>query len=162
MKRFFGKRRVTRTSPGGPSGQPFCRLGALVFQLNNSDKLYWASLWAPTRIAGCALSLWPNFHPLGKRFPRKAHPSVAEQHPHNHGGCAVTFTISFSLWTVFAEHSQSTPGSGLGRRQERMHPQSTDELSAQVALLQSPILPAVKTPYQLRSAATRRIQQKMT
>lgn len=113
MKRFFGKRRVTRTSPGGLKAQPFCRLGALVFQLNNSDKLYWASLWAPTRIAGCALSLWPNFHPLERRSLRKTHGSLAEHHTKNNGGCAATITISFSLCTVFAEHSKKTPGSGL-------------------------------------------------
>lgn len=57
MKRFFGKRRATRSALGELNTQPFGRLGALVFQLNNSDRLYWASLWAPTRIAGCALSL---------------------------------------------------------------------------------------------------------
>ena len=56
-------------------------------------------------------------------------------------------TISFSLWTVFAEHTQKTPGSSSGSCRERMHPQSTDELSAQVALLQSPILSAAETPY---------------
>ena len=56
MKRLFGKRRATRTSPGGPLAQPLCRLGALVFQLNNSDRLYWANPRVPTRIAGCALS----------------------------------------------------------------------------------------------------------
>jgi hypothetical protein len=39
MKQIFGKRRVTRTSPGGVKAQPFCRLGALVFQLNNSEKI---------------------------------------------------------------------------------------------------------------------------
>ena len=72
MKRFFGKRRATRMVPGGLKTQPFGRLGPLVFQLNNSDKLCWASLRAPTRIAGCALSLWPNSHPLGRRFPEKS------------------------------------------------------------------------------------------
>ena len=60
MKQFFGKRRATRTSLGESSTQPFGRLGALVFQLNNSDKLYWASLRAATRIAGCALSHRPT------------------------------------------------------------------------------------------------------
>jgi hypothetical protein len=160
MKRFFGKRRATRTSPGGLTGQPLCRLGALVFQLNNSDKLYWASPWAPTRIAGCALSLRADCHPLERRSLRKTHGSLAEQHTKNNGGCAATITISFSLGTVFAEPSQRTPGSGLSHRRERMHPQSTDELSAQVALLQSPILSAVKTSYHFPSAATRRTQSK--
>ena len=71
LKRFFGKRRATRSALGGLKTQPFGRLGALVFQLNNSDKLYWASLRAPTRIAGCALSLRLDCHPLGKRCLRK-------------------------------------------------------------------------------------------
>jgi len=56
-------------------------------------------------------------------------------------------TISFSLWTVFAEHTSKTPGSSLSSCRERMHPQSTDGLSAQVALLQSRYLltrPVVK------------------
>ena len=147
MKRFFGKRRATRTSPGGLTGQPFCRLGALVFQLNNADKLYWASPWASTRIAGCALSRWPNCHPLEKRSLRKTHGSLAEHHSKNNGGFAEIATISFSLCTVFAEPSKKTPGSGVCHGRDRMPPQSTDELSAQVALLQSPILSAVRAPY---------------
>jgi hypothetical protein len=44
MKRLFGKRRATRYFPGEPQAQPMCRLGALVFQLDNMKKLYWASL----------------------------------------------------------------------------------------------------------------------
>jgi len=55
-------------------------------------------------------------------------------------------TISFSLWTVLAEHSPKTPGSSKDSCRERMHPQSTDGLSAQVALLQSLILSAAGTP----------------
>jgi hypothetical protein len=54
--------------------------------------------------------------------------------------------MSFSLWTVFAKQSRKTPGPG-NRGQERMHPQSTDELSAPVALLQSRILSAVRPDY---------------
>ena len=96
MKRFFGKRRATRMVPGGLKTQPFGRLGPLVFQLNNSDKLCWASLRAPTRIAGCALSLWPNSHPLGRRFPRKISKLAAAPRCNN-GGFAEIFTISFSL-----------------------------------------------------------------
>ena len=155
MKRFFGKRRATRTSPGGLTGQPLCRLGALVFQLNNSDKLYWASPWAPTRIAGCALSLRADCHPLERRSLRKTHGSLAEQHPKNKGGCAATITISFSLGAVLAEHSKRTPGSGLSHHRERMHPQSTDELSAQVALLQSPILSPAAIHYRFDNAIAR-------
>jgi hypothetical protein len=56
-------------------------------------------------------------------------------------------TMSFSLWTVVAEHSHGNsrpqnlkPGVG-------MHPQSTDELSAPVALLQSRTLSAVQSVY---------------
>jgi hypothetical protein len=56
-------------------------------------------------------------------------------------------TISFSLWTVFAEPTPKTPGSSINSCRERMHPQSTDGLSAQVALLQSPILSAAPKHY---------------
>jgi hypothetical protein len=56
-------------------------------------------------------------------------------------------TMSFSLWTVVAEHSNANsrpqnlkPGVG-------MHPQSTDELSAPVALLQSRTLSAATPDY---------------
>jgi hypothetical protein len=45
---------------GGLTTPPCFRLGALVFQLNNTDSLYWASLSAPTRIAGCALGHCPT------------------------------------------------------------------------------------------------------
>ena len=45
--------------PGWANALPIGRLGALVFQPDNSDKLYWASLWAATRIAGCALGHGP-------------------------------------------------------------------------------------------------------
>jgi len=56
-------------------------------------------------------------------------------------------TISFSLGTVFAEPTPKTPGSSINSCRERMHPQSTDGLSAQVALLQSPILSAAGKHY---------------
>jgi hypothetical protein len=147
MKRFFGKRRATRNSLGGSTNQPFGRLGALVFRLNNSNKLYWASLWAPARIAGCALSLWPDDHPLEERCLRKIPAPLARNPAQNNTGCADRRTISFSLWTVFAAQAKKTPGSRTSFCRERMHPQSTDELSAQVALLQSPILSAVAIPY---------------
>jgi len=121
MKRFFGKRRATRSALGGLNTQPFGRLGALVFRLNNSDKLYWASLRAPTRIAGCALSLgptatrWENvsserrsascFDYAGRQ--RRRHRRwIVEMN----GGCADRMTISFSLCAVFAEYSKRTPG----------------------------------------------------
>ena len=64
-------------------------------------------------------------------------------------------TMSLSLWTVVAEHSNGNsrpqnlkPGVG-------MHPQSTDELSAQVALLQSPILSAARASYAAPNALAR-------
>jgi hypothetical protein len=110
MKRFFGKRRATRFTLGELTTQPFGRLGALVFQFNNSDKLYWASLRAPTRIAGCALSLWPDCHRLEKRCLRKRRSPLAENPSQSNGGCADTSTISFSLCAVFAEQDQRTPG----------------------------------------------------
>jgi hypothetical protein len=97
MKRFFGKRRATRSALGELSTPPLGRLGALVFRLNNSDKLYWASLRAPTRIAGCALSLWLNCHRLGKRFLRISPNSAREDMPSND-----RMTISFSLCAVIA------------------------------------------------------------
>jgi hypothetical protein len=43
---------------------------------------------------------------------------------------------------VFAEPTPKTPGSSINSCRERMPPQSTDGLSAQVALLQSLILSA--------------------
>jgi hypothetical protein len=61
-------------------------------------------------------------------------------------------TISFSLWTVFAEPTRKTPGSSINSCRERMHPQSTDGLSAQVALLQSPILSAARIQYRFNNA----------
>ena len=55
-------------------------------------------------------------------------------------------TMSFSLWAVVANHPEKkTPGPG-NRSRDRMSPQSTDELSAPVALLQSRILSAVPRP----------------
>ena len=48
---------------------PGLRLGALVFQPNKTETLCWASLWALTRIAGCALgdcptdTRWENVSP---------------------------------------------------------------------------------------------------
>jgi len=133
---------------------PGFRLGALVFQPNDTEPLYWASLWAPTRIAGCALgdrptdTRWENvpserrsasrLTPVGPTTPTVPLPP---REPHD------TSPISFSLCPVVAEHSQKTPGSSRSSCRERMHPQSTDGLSAQVALLQSLILSAVAIPY---------------
>jgi len=116
-QRFFGKRRATRTSPGGLIGQPFCRLGALVFRLNNSDRLYWASPWAETRIAGCALSLALDCHPPEKRCLRKTHASLAEPHPPDNGGWRRQFPDQF-----FALHRVCGTGPKTSRRQLRPPP----------------------------------------
>ena len=171
MKRFFGKRRATRSALGGLKTQPFGRLGALVFRLNNSDKLYWASLWAPTRIAGCALSLWPTAtrweNVSSERRLQAARITLAPKAADTrkciveiNGGCADLMTISFSLYTVFAEYSERTPGTSNCCCRERMHPQSTDGLSAQVALLQSLILSAVATRIQISNANSQANQGK--
>jgi hypothetical protein len=152
--------------PGGLDTPPFGRLGALVFQPNNSEPLYWASLWAPTRIAGCALghgpadTRWENVSPESRSASSLA-PSgprglrTSSESGGNNGGCADRRTISFSLWTVFAEHANGTPGSSAGSCRERMHPQSTDGLSAQVALLPSPILSAAGVMYRCSNAVAR-------
>jgi hypothetical protein len=139
---------------GGLKALPCFRLGALVFQPNDTEPLYWASLQAPTRIAGCALgdrptdTRWENVSPE-RRSASWFTPTGPTRLKAPPGPWEPTdsSTISFSLWTVFAEHTQKTPGSSINSCRERMHPQSTDGLSAQVALLQSPILSAVATDY---------------
>ena len=166
MKRFSENGARPVHALGGLNTPPFGRLGALVFQPHNSDTLYWASLRAPTRIAGCALghrsidTRWENvsserrsaswFDHSGLRDPRTPPGRFGHQ-----GARADRRTISFSLWTVFAEQARGTPGSSLGSCRERMHPQSTDGLSAQVALLQSPILSAAETHYRFDNAMAR-------
>lgn len=64
---------------GDQIAPPWGRLGALVFRLHNPDKLYWASRWAPTRIAGCASSRWLDGHPLEKRSFRNPPGGAASQ-----------------------------------------------------------------------------------
>lgn len=157
------------TTLGRLKALPGLRLGALVFQPHKTEPLYWASLWAPTRIAGCAWgdcptdTRWENVSPerraaRGLTLPPPTRPKVLSlpweliDRP----------TISFSLWTVVAEHTPKTPGSSLGSCRERMHPQSTDGLSAQVALLQSPILSAVAIPYRLEPYRARQQTRTMT
>ena len=56
-------------------------------------------------------------------------------------------TMSFSLWTVVAEHSNGNSQPQNVKPGVGMHPQSTDELSAPVALLQSRTLSAVQSGY---------------
>jgi hypothetical protein len=151
---------------GGLQAPPLFRWGALVFQPNNSEPLYWASRSAPTRIAGCALghrptdTRWENVSPERRSASGFAPPGpwapTAPPWPRaNQGGDAARGTISFSLWTVVAKHAQKTPGSSSGSCRERMHPQSTDELSAQGALLQSPILSAAGTRYHFNNPIAR-------
>jgi hypothetical protein len=156
--------------PGSAFGEwntpPFGRLGALVFQPKNSEPLYWASLWAPTRIAGCALGYrptdprWENVSP-----ERRSTSSFDLSGPRDRttlpgplghkGDGANSRTISFSLWAVFAEQASGTPGSSTGSCRERMHPQSTGGLSAQVALLQSPLLSAAGARYRCFNAVAK-------
>ena len=151
---------------GGLTAPPCFRLGALVFQPHNTEPLYWASLWAPTRIAGCALgdrptdTRWENVSSESRSassfdLSGQKGRTTTPVHSGNKRGCADRKTISFSLWAVFAEHASGTPGSSTGSRRERMHPQSTDGLSAQVALLQSPILSAAGPRYRFFNAATK-------
>jgi hypothetical protein len=159
-----GARPVARL--GGHTAPPLRRLGALVFQPHHTEPLYWASLRAPTRIAGCAWghrpqdTRWKNV-PSELRCtsspnslnPKEHHPGPGSGNHPSHRTHPPT--ISFSLWTVVAEHTSKTPGRSLGSGREWMHPHSTDELSAQVALLQSPILSAAARPYRFDQAIAR-------
>ena len=159
MKRLSENGARPVTTLGGLKALPCLRLGALVFQLNNTEPLYWASLWAPTRIAGCALghrpmdTRWENVSPE-RRLANGVTPSgpTKPKAPPVPWEPTDNSTISFSLWTVFAEHTRKTPGSSSNSCRERMHPQSTDGLSAQVALLQSPILSAARKHYHFPNA----------
>ena len=166
MKRFSENGARPVSALGGLNTQPLGRLGALVFQPNNSEPLYWASPWAPTRIAGCALghrptdTRWENVSPEKRSVSWLDHSSQKDRTTPpvrwgNKSGCADRITISFSLWAVVAEPASKTPGSSTGSCRERMHPQSTDGLSAQVALLQSPILSAASAGYGANRALTR-------
>ena len=60
MQRFSENGARPVATLGELKALPGFRLGALVFQPHNSDTLYWASLWAETRIVGCALGLAPG------------------------------------------------------------------------------------------------------
>ncbi len=67
MKRISENGARPVSALGQPAAEPFGRLGALVFQPITRIRLCWASLWAPTRIAGCAqVKLLPT--PAGKTF----------------------------------------------------------------------------------------------
>jgi len=158
MQRFSenGARPVVRL--GGLTAQPLRRLGALVFRPHITEPLYWASRSAPTRIAGCAWgprrddTRWKNvpseYRCPSRRHGRRPQDPPASPGPRNEPGHAPTPNgFSFSLWTVFAEPTRKTPGRSLRSGQERLSPQSTGGLSAQVALLQSPILSAAALPY---------------
>ena len=163
MKRFSENGARPVHALGGLNTPPFGRLGALVFQPHNSDTLYWASLRAQTRIVGCALGFSPGDTRWGNVYPEKRLAKwLAYSGPRGRRALRRSerlrrpSTISFSLWAVVAEHTQKTPGRSPGHSRERMHPQSTDGLSAQVALLQSPILSAARTGYGANRALTRR------
>ena len=162
MKRFSENGARPVSALGGLNTPPFGRLGALVFQPHNSDTLYWASLRAWTRIVGCALGFcpddtgWENVYPE-KRFARGLDGSgpTGPRAWRRSERLRRLSTISFSLWAVVAKHIPTTPGRSPGHSRERMHPQSTDGLSAQVALLQSPILSAAGGNYRANRAPTR-------
>ncbi len=156
MKRFFGKRRATRMVPGGLKTQPFGRLGPLVFQLNNSDKLCWASLRAPTRIAGCALSLWPNSHPLGRRFPRKISKLAAAPRCNN-GGFAEIFTISFRF-VPWLRSNPKNPDGRLRHRRDRIHPQSHGRAKRSGCTAAAEPYPLSRATYQLFSKPTNQLK----
>ncbi len=59
------------TTLGRLKALPGLRLGALVFQPHKTETLYWASLWAPTRIAGCAWGDCPTDTRWENVSPRK-------------------------------------------------------------------------------------------
>ena len=162
MKRFSENGARPVSALGGLNTPPLGRLGALVFQPHNSDTLYWASLRAWTRIVGCALGFrpgdtdWENVYPekrlvkwLDGTGPRGRNTWRRSERLRRQS------TISFSLWSVVAKHTPETPGRSPGHSRERMHPQSTGGPSAQVALLQSPILSAAGADYRANRAPTR-------
>jgi len=166
MQRFSenGARPVRKL--GRPKALPYRRLGALVFQPHITEPLYWASPWAPTRIAGCAWgprpddTRWKNVPsegrcPRGCRGHRPQDPPAPPRPPNDPRPIPAPDGPSFSLWTVFAEQTLKTPGRSFGSGQERLLPQSTGGLSAQVALLQSPILSAAALPYRGGDPTTR-------
>jgi hypothetical protein len=162
MKRFSENGARPVHALGGLNTPPLGRLGALVFQPHNSDTLYWASLRAPTRIVGCALGFcpgdtgWENVYPE-KRFARGLDGSgpTGRRAWKRSERLRRPNTISFSLWAVVAQHIGETPGRSSGHSRERMHPQSTGGPSAQVALLQSPILSAAGAPYRFDNTLAR-------
>ena len=70
--------------------------------------------------------------------------------------------MSFSLGAVFAEAKPKKPDPAERDRGLR-YLQTTDELGAQVALLQSPIPPVVKSFYQLKpKGANQKVNLNMT
>jgi hypothetical protein len=133
MQRFSENGARPVLTLGGLNPQPLGRLGALVFHPHNSEPLYWSSLWAPTRIAGCALghrphdTRWENV-PSENRWASSLDPLSLRGRttpllPRGNTGRRTHHrTISFSLWTVFAEHAPKTPGRSSGSSRERMHP----------------------------------------
>src|SRR5512135_677709 len=94
------------TTLGRLKALPGLRLGALVFQPHKTEPLYWASRWAPTRIAGCALgdcptdTRWENVSPE-RRSARwwTLPPPTRLKALSVPWGLIDRPTISFSLWT---------------------------------------------------------------
>jgi hypothetical protein len=103
--------------PGEGNPPPYGRLGALVFQPNNSDTLWWASLSAATRIAGWALGACPT-NPCWKNVASEKRSrdwlgwggptdlTTPTGRLETSGGYAAKSRISFSLWTVVAKHAR--------------------------------------------------------
>jgi len=172
MKRFSENGARPASVPGGGNPPPIGRLGALVFQPNNSDTLWWASLRAQTRIAGCALgsrprvTRWENVS-SEERFVGEWPPSAPTDLPtppgrlEPSGGTADKGRSVFRFVPCLRSIPQKTSGRSPGSCRKRMHPQSTGGLSAQVALLQSPILSAAETGYGPARALARQIEKTM-
>jgi hypothetical protein len=103
--------------PGEGNTRPCGRLGALVFQPNNSDTLWWASFSAATRIAGWALGAcptdpgWENVASEKRGFDWRGWGGPTDLTTpagrlETSGGCAAKSRISFSLEAVVAKHAR--------------------------------------------------------
>ena len=165
MQRFSENGARPVLTLGGLNTPPVYRLGALVFQPHNSDTLYWAGPRAETRIVGCALGFapgdtgWKNVSSERRWVSQwnvsdRRSPSGSGGTGEKVSGCAVMVDQFFALSRVCGAYPE-TPGRSLSHSRERMHPQSTGGLSAQVALLQSPILSAAGADYRANRAPTR-------
>jgi len=109
------------TTLGRLKALPGFRLGALVFQPNKTEPLYWASLWAPTRIAGCALgdrptdTRWENVSPERRsaRWLTPADPTTPKV-PQRLGNSSTVPTLQFFAWDrvcgAYPKNSRQQPG----------------------------------------------------